>query len=61
MEWGSTLHSVVGRFLSLDLALGNDILLNTILVAFLEATAQQLKPIQPPVVITLGGITALNG
>jgi hypothetical protein len=36
------------------------ILLVTILVAFLEATAQQLKPIKPPVVMGLGGITALN-
>jgi hypothetical protein len=30
-------------------------------VAFLEATAQQLKPIQPQVVMALGGITAVNG
>jgi len=46
---------------SLEPALRDYILLITILVAFLEATAQQLKPIQPPVVMALGGITALNG
>jgi hypothetical protein len=45
----------------LDQALRDYILLITILVAFLEATAQQLKPIQPPVVMALGGITAVNG
>ena len=44
----------------LDQALRDYILLITILVAFLEATAQQLKPIQPPVVMGFGGITALN-
>ncbi len=36
-------------------ALRDYILLITILVAFLEATAQQLKPVQPPVVMRLGG------
>ena len=41
----------------LDQALRDSILLITILVAFLEATAQQLKPIQPPVVMGLGGIS----
>jgi hypothetical protein len=41
----------------LDQALRDYILLVTILVAFLEATAQQLKPIQSPVVMGLGGIT----
>ena len=46
---------------SLEPALRDYILLITILVAFLEATAQQLKPIQPPVVMALGGITAVNG
>ena len=46
---------------SLEPALRDYILLVTILVAFLEATAQQLKPIQPPVVMALGGITAVNG
>jgi hypothetical protein len=45
---------------SLDPALRDYILLVTILVAFLEATAQQLKPIKPPVVMRFGGITALN-
>jgi hypothetical protein len=45
----------------LDQALRDYILLITILVAFLEATAQQLQPIRPPVVMTLGGITAVNG
>lgn len=46
---------------SLEPALRDYILLITILVAFLEATAQQLQPIRPPVVMTLGGITAVNG
>ena len=41
----------------LDQALRDYILLITILVAFLEATAQQLKPIQPAVVMGLGGIS----
>jgi hypothetical protein len=41
----------------LDQDLRDYILLVTILVAFLEATAQQLKPIQSPVVMGLGGIT----
>ena len=41
----------------LDQALRDYILLITILVAFLEATAQQLKPIQSPVVMGLGGIS----
>lgn len=45
----------------LDHALRDYILLITILVAFLEATAQQLKPIQPPVVMGLGGITPIKG
>lgn len=40
----------------LDSALRDYILLVTILVAFLEATAQQLKPIEPPVVMGLSGI-----
>ena len=39
-------------------ALRDYILLITILVAFLAATAQQLKPIQSPVVMGLGGISA---
>ena len=45
----------------LEQALCDYILLITILVAFLEAAAQQLKLIQPPVVMALGGITAVNG
>ena len=40
----------------LDLALRDYILLITILVAFLEATAQQLRPVQPPVVMRFSGI-----
>ena len=40
----------------LDPPLRDYILLITILVAFLEATTQQLKPIQPPVVMSLIGI-----
>ena len=42
---------------SLDPALRNYILLITILVAFLEATAQQLRPFQPPVVMSFSGFT----
>ena len=41
----------------LEQALRDYILLITILVAFLEATAQQLEPIQPPVVMGLSGIS----
>ena len=37
-------------------ALRNYILLITILVAFLEATAQQLNPLKPPVLMSFGGI-----
>jgi len=40
----------------LDPALRDYILLITILVAFLEATAQQLQPFQPPVVMRFSGI-----
>lgn len=40
-----------------DRFLRDYILLITILVAFLEATAQQLMPIQPPVVMGFSGIT----
>ncbi|MFN9610645.1 MAG: hypothetical protein ACK546_00595, partial [bacterium] len=40
----------------LDPALRDYILLITILVAFLEATAQQLRPIQPAVVMRFSGI-----
>ena len=36
------------------------ILLITILVAFLEATAQQIRPMQPPVVMGFAGITKSN-
>ena len=39
-----------------DAALRDYILLITILVAFLEATAQQLQPVQPPVVMRFSGI-----
>lgn len=45
----------------LDPALRDYILLITILVAFLEATAQQLTPLQPPVVMGLIGISRVNG
>ncbi len=40
----------------LDPTLRDYILLITILVAFLEATALQLRPLQPPVVMQFGGI-----
>jgi hypothetical protein len=40
----------------LDPALRDTILLITILVAFLEATAQQLSPLEPPVVMSFSGI-----
>ena len=45
----------------LDPALRDYILLITILVAFLEATAQQLTPIQSPVLMGLSGISRVNG
>lgn len=41
----------------LDPALSEYILLITLLVAFLEATAQQLRPMQPPVVMGFSDIT----
>jgi hypothetical protein len=41
----------------LDPALRDYILLITILVAFLEASTQQLRPYQPQVVMGLSGIT----
>ncbi|MCP9815130.1 hypothetical protein KBY76_00420 [Synechococcus sp. GreenBA-s] len=41
---------------ALDPALRDYILLITILVAFLEATAQQLTPYQPPVVMGFSGV-----
>jgi len=44
----------------LDPALRDYILLITILVAFLESTAQQLQPIQPAVVMRLNGSTTRN-
>jgi hypothetical protein len=44
----------------LEPALRDYILLITILVAFLEASAQQLSPIQSPVVMGLTGITRIN-
>ena len=43
-----------------DRFLRDFILLITILVAFLEATAQQLRPMQPPVVMGFSGITKSN-
>ncbi|MCP9784179.1 hypothetical protein KBY83_12795 [Cyanobium sp. WKJ7-Wakatipu] len=45
----------------LDPDLRNYILLITILVAFLEATAQQLQPIRPPLVMAFSGISRSNG
>ena len=42
----------------LDPALQDYILLITILVAFLEATAQQLRPLRPPVVMGFAGVMA---
>ncbi len=45
---------------SLDAALRDYILLTTILVAFLEATAQQLQPLRPSVVMGFSGITKSN-
>lgn len=45
----------------LEPALRNYILLITILVAFLEATAQQLRPMQPPVVMGFSGVSRNNG
>ena len=44
----------------LEPALRDYILLITILVAFLEATAQQLRPMLPPVVMGFSGITKCN-
>ena len=41
----------------LDPALRDYILLITILVAFLEATAHQLRPFQPPLVMSFSGVT----
>ena len=41
----------------LEPALRDYILLITILVAFLEATAQQLTPIQPAVVMRFSGVS----
>ena len=45
----------------LEPTLRDYILLITILVAFLEATAQQLQPIRPPLVMSFSGITKSNG
>jgi hypothetical protein len=45
----------------LEPALRDYILLITILVAFLEATAQQLRPIEPPVVMRFSGVSRING
>jgi len=54
---GSAADSSSGR----DPALRDYILLITILVAFLEATAHQLRQIQPPVVIGFSGINRIEG
>jgi hypothetical protein len=45
----------------LDPALRDYILLITILVALLEATAQQLHPFQPPLVMRFSGVRGVNG
>jgi hypothetical protein len=45
----------------LDPALRDYILLITVLVAFLEATAQQLRPFQPPVVMGFSGLSSGDG
>ncbi|KAF0654114.1 hypothetical protein L107_07078 [Cyanobium sp. Copco_Reservoir_LC18] len=45
----------------LEPALRDYVLLITILVAFLEAAAQQLTPIQPPVVMGITGFSRVNG
>jgi len=45
----------------LEPALRDYVLLVTILVAFLEATAQQLRPMQPPVVMGFSGVSRNNG
>ena len=45
----------------LEPALRDYILLITILVAFLEATAQQLRPMQPPVVMGFLGVLRQSG
>jgi hypothetical protein len=36
-------------------------LLITILVVFLEGTAQQLRPMQPPGLIGFSGVSRING
>jgi hypothetical protein len=46
---------------ALEPALRDYILLITILVAFLEATAQQLRPMQPPVVMGFSGVLRQSG
>jgi hypothetical protein len=46
---------------SLEPVLRDYILLITILVAFLEATAQQLQPIHPPVLMRFSGVCRSNG
>ena len=46
--------------MALDPALRDYILLITILVAFLEATAQQLSPLQPPVSMEFAGVSRSN-
>jgi hypothetical protein len=48
---------LIGKPTAQDPALADFLLLITILVAFLEATAHQLKPLQPILVIGFSGIT----
>lgn len=48
---------LIGTPTAQDPALADFLLLITILVAFLEATAHQLKPLQPILVIGFSGIT----
>jgi len=50
-------NAVSAETMASALVLRHYILLITILVAFLEATAQQLQPFQPPVVMAFGGLS----
>lgn len=54
------LQTTAGESKAPDRFLRDYILLITILVAFLEATAQQLRPVQPTVVMGFSGITKSN-
>lgn len=53
--WG-ILNPLLANHVPKDPSLRDYILLITILVAFLEATAQQLRPYQPPVVMGFSGV-----